>query len=60
MSMEDKLKKEAPLADRVRPENIDEFVGQEHILGEGKLLNRAIKADRYSTDPRERERPLLQ
>ena len=49
MSMEDKLKKEAPLADRVRPENIDEFVGQEHILGEGKFLNRAIKADRINS-----------
>ncbi len=49
MSMEDRLKKDAPLADRMRPENIDEFVGQDHILGEGKFLNRAIKADRINS-----------
>ena len=49
MSMEDMLKKDAPLADRMRPENIDEFVGQDHILGEGKFLNRAIKADRINS-----------
>ncbi|WP_422486547.1 replication-associated recombination protein A [Gudongella sp. DL1XJH-153] len=49
MSMEDKLKKEAPLADRMRPKNVEEFVGQDHILGEGKFLNRAIKADRINS-----------
>lgn len=49
LSMEEKLKKNAPLADRMRPETIDEFVGQEHILGEGKFLNRAIKADRITS-----------
>ena len=49
LSMEEKLKKNAPLADRMRPEIIDEFVGQEHILGEGKFLNRAIKADRITS-----------
>ena len=37
-------KKMAPLADRMRPTTLDEFVGQEHIVGEGKLLRRAIKA----------------
>jgi len=47
--MEEKLKKSAPLADRMRPEKIEEFVGQEHILGEGKFLNRAIKADRITS-----------
>ena len=46
MSMEEKLKKQAPLADRMRPVLIDEFVGQDHLLGEGRHLNRAIKADR--------------
>ncbi len=46
MSMEEKLKKQAPLADRMRPVLIDEFVGQDHLLGEGKHLSRAIKADR--------------
>ncbi|MEP7013841.1 MAG: replication-associated recombination protein A [Verrucomicrobiota bacterium] len=36
----------APLAARMRPRSLDEFVGQEHILGPGKLLRRAIEADR--------------
>ena len=36
----------APLATRMRPRSLDEFVGQEHILGLGKLLRRAIEADR--------------
>jgi putative ATPase len=39
----------APLADRMRPRSLDEFVGQEHILGHGKLLRRAIEADRISS-----------
>jgi len=41
--------KDQPLAVRMRPENLDEFVGQEHLLGEGKLLRRAIEADRLSS-----------
>lgn len=49
MSMEDKLKKNAPLADRMRPETLGEFFGQKHILGEGKFLNRSIKADRITS-----------
>jgi len=36
----------APLAARMRPRTLEEFVGQEHILGPGKLLRRAIEADR--------------
>ena len=36
----------APLAARMRPRKLDEFVGQEHILAPGKLLRRAIEADR--------------
>src|SRR4029077_8526102 len=36
----------APLATRMRPRLLEEFVGQEHILGPGKLLRRAIEADR--------------
>ena len=36
----------APLATRMRPRTLDEFVGQQHILGPGKLLRRAIEADR--------------
>ena len=38
-----------PLAFRVRPKTLDEFVGQEHILGEDNLLYRTIKADRLSS-----------
>jgi len=36
----------APLATRMRPRTLEEFVGQEHILAPGKLLRRAIEADR--------------
>ncbi|MGF7109701.1 AAA family ATPase [Treponema pedis] len=38
-----------PLASRMRPVSLDEFIGQEHIVGEGKLLRRAIQADRLSS-----------
>ena len=36
----------SPLAARIRPRSLEEFVGQQHILGPGKLLRRAIEADR--------------
>ena len=39
-------RRQAPLADRLRPRNLDEFVGQGAILAEGRLLRRAISADR--------------
>ena len=39
----------APLAQRMRPRSLDEYVGQEHILAPGKLLRRAIEADRISS-----------
>lgn len=42
-------KKESPLAARLRPRTLEEVVGQEHILGEGKLLSRAIKADKLGS-----------
>ena len=38
-----------PLAHRVRPQNLDEFIGQEEILGKDKILYRTIKADRLSS-----------
>ena len=38
-----------PLAYRVRPKSLDEYVGQEHILGKDKILYRTIKADRLSS-----------
>ena len=44
-----KIKKLEPLSIRMRPRNLKEFVGQEHILGQGKLLRRAIEADRISS-----------
>lgn len=40
---------EAPLADRLRPRSLDEFVGQEQIIGSGRLLRRAIQADQLSS-----------
>lgn len=43
------MEKESPLASRMRPATLDEIVGQKHILGEGKLLYRAIKADKLSS-----------
>jgi replication-associated recombination protein RarA len=40
---------EAPLADRMRPRTLAEFIGQRHLLGEGRLLRRAIEADRLTS-----------
>jgi putative ATPase len=45
-SMHENLKTEAPLAARMRPRTLAEYVGQQHIVGPGKLLRRAIDADR--------------
>ena len=39
----------APLADRMRPRTLDEFFGQTHIVGPGRLLRRAIEADRLTS-----------
>ncbi|MCI6017953.1 MAG: replication-associated recombination protein A [Clostridiales bacterium] len=41
--------KESPLASRLRPVTLDEIVGQQHIIGKGKLLYRAIAADKLSS-----------
>ena len=38
-----------PLAARMRPRSLDEFVGQQHFLGDGKLLRRLLKADRLGS-----------
>ncbi|MAB76154.1 MAG: AAA family ATPase [Verrucomicrobiales bacterium] len=38
-----------PLAARMRPRDLNEYVGQSHILGEGKLLRRAVEADRFTS-----------
>jgi putative ATPase len=49
IAAEKQLKKKAPLADRMRPKNLDELVGQKHIIGKGKLLYRAILADQMNS-----------
>ena len=43
------LEKESPLASRMRPRTLEEVVGQQHIIGRGTLLYRAIKADKLSS-----------
>ena len=40
------LEKSAPLADRLRPSNLDDYLGQDHLTSDGKIINRMIKADR--------------
>src|SRR5436853_7592384 len=44
-SREASLRREAPLAARMRPETLDEVVGQAHLLGPGRLLRQAIEQD---------------
>lgn len=46
---ENTKEKESPLASRLRPTTLEEVVGQQHIIGEDKLLYRAIKADKLSS-----------
>lgn len=48
-AMQERLQHEGPLAARMRPRTIDEFVGQEHVMGPGRLLRRAIQADQLSS-----------
>src|ERR1700758_580171 len=43
------LRKVQPLAARMRPRTLDEFVGQQHFLGPGKLLRRLLQADRLGS-----------
>jgi putative ATPase len=45
-AMHERMKTEAPLAARMRPRTLDEFAGQDEIVGPGKLLRRAIESDR--------------
>lgn len=47
--MEKNLNNKSPLADRLRPKNLEEFVGQDHIIGQGKFLSRLIKSDRVNS-----------
>src|SRR3954466_2527827 len=48
-SRQKNLDRVAPLAVRMRPRSLDEFVGQQHFLGPGKLLRRMLEADRLSS-----------
>ncbi len=48
-SLRQRSQEGAPLADRMRPQTLEDFIGQEHILGKGRLLWRAIQADRLSS-----------
>src|SRR5437868_7290983 len=48
-SRQKNLNRVAPLAVRMRPRNLDEFVGQQHFLGPGKLLRRMLEADRLTS-----------
>src|SRR2546429_2053998 len=43
------MQRVAPLAVRMRPRTLDEFVGQQHFLGPGKLLRRMLEADRLTS-----------
>lgn len=49
VASEESRKKEEPLASRMRPETLDEVIGQQHIIGKDKLLYRAIKADQIGS-----------
>ncbi|MDL2318846.1 replication-associated recombination protein A [Eubacteriales bacterium OttesenSCG-928-A19] len=49
ISMANEHNTDAPLADRMRARSLDEFIGQAHLVGEGKLLRRAIQADRLTS-----------
>ena len=48
-ALEQSIQSEAPLADRMRPRTLEEFVGQQHILAPGRLLRRAIQVDQLSS-----------
>lgn len=49
ISMFDDRERNAPLASRLRPETLDEYAGQKHLVGEGKILRRLIETDSISS-----------
>ena len=49
MTLFDNREKTAPLASRLRPETLDEYVGQKHLIGEGKILRQLIEKDQISS-----------
>ena len=64
MSLFDYREVESPLASRLRPESLEEFAGQQHLIGEGKVLRRLIDQDKISSmifwGPPGWEKPPLQ
>ncbi|MDR2518179.1 MAG: AAA family ATPase [Spirochaetaceae bacterium] len=48
-AQEGQARLDGPLADRMRPPTLDDFIGQDHLVGPGRLLRRAIQADRLSS-----------
>ena len=49
INMFDDRERSAPLATRLRPETLDEYVGQKHLVGEGKILRGLIESDHISS-----------
>ena len=49
MQYQNSIKKQGPLAERMRPVTLSDFVGQKHIVGKGKILNRAIESDKLTS-----------
>ena len=49
MSIFDRREQNAPLASRLRPETLDEYVGQQHLIGKGKILRQLIEKDNISS-----------
>ena len=49
LSLFDNREKLAPLASRLRPDNLREYVGQKHLIGEGKILRRLIEKVQISS-----------
>lgn len=48
-NLQRQLEEESPLANRMRPRTLEEYIGQDHIMGQGRLLRRAIEADQLSS-----------
>lgn len=49
MALNNKINPQSPLADRIRPQNLDQFFGQEHLVGEGKPIRKMIENDSISS-----------
>jgi len=56
---EEQMKEGAPLATRMRPTTLQDFVGQEHIIGKGHVLRKAIDAGKLPPEPHHWPTPLL-